>query len=36
MRLRWFCIDTKRVQPFRSARYSILTNCQANIEEAPM
>ena len=31
----WFCIETKRVQPPRSAACCMVANCQAHIEEAP-
>ena len=34
-RLYWFCIETNRVQPPRSAACWSLANCQAYIEDAP-
>ncbi len=35
MRLYWFCIETNLVQPWRSAVYCNLENCQAHMDEAP-
>ena len=34
-RLYWFCIETNRVQPPRSAACWSLANCQPYIEDAP-
>src|SRR4051794_530778 len=34
-RLYWFCIDTNRVQPPRSAACCSLANCHAYMEDAP-
>ena len=35
-RLYWFCIETNRVQPPRSAACCSLANCHAYIDDAPM